>query len=122
MESHMTLLDRIKESIAHKGINMVTLEKELGFGNGTIRKWDKQNPSYDKILLVANYLNLNIEWLLTGQCNSDLTPEEQKLLELYRQADERGKRHIMKMAIEEAQELQRLQISRSGYSEKKIIS
>lgn len=84
---------------------MNALEKELGFGNGNIRRWNTQVPGSDKVLAVANTLEISIDYLLTGK-ETDLTPEEQQLVDYYRRADDRGKRSIMRTAANESAELE----------------
>lgn len=100
------MVERIKEKCKQKGTTMGTLEKELGFGNGTIRRWDERTPSADKVLMLANRLEVSMEWILTGKESADLTPEEQKLVDYYRRADERGRRSIMRTAESESAELE----------------
>lgn len=39
----MSIVERIKVRCKEKGTSMNALEKELGFGNGSIRLWDKKN-------------------------------------------------------------------------------
>ena len=102
----MSLYERMKNICNEKGTNFKRLEQELGFGNGTLRKWENQNPSYDKVVAVANKLNVSLNWLILGKESEDLTPEEQQLIDLYRQADERGKRSILRLAQDEARELE----------------
>lgn len=41
----------------------------------------------------------------SGKRHYELTPEEQQLVDLYRQADARGKRSILRTAQDEVQEL-----------------
>lgn len=65
------------------------------------------------MLKVAERLNTSVDWLLTGKEVGDLTLEEQQLVNLYRQADERGKRSILRLAQDEARELESL-ASRTG--------
>ena len=48
-------------------MTMAELERSLGFGNGTIRRWSNNSPSVDKVLLVADLLNADISWLLKGK-------------------------------------------------------
>ena len=98
------MIERIKEKCNEKGLKISQLEKELGFGNATIRRWGENAPSVDKALKVANFLNISLEWLVTGKEAPELTPEERELLQNYRKADERGKRRIRSAAAEEAQE------------------
>lgn len=77
---------------------MGTLEKELGFGNGSIRRWDEKTPGADKVLLIANRLEVTIDWLLTGKEAKDLTQDEKKLIELYRKTNDEGQPITMKHA------------------------
>lgn len=43
---------------------MWALEKELGFGNGTIGKWQKASPSVDKLKKVADWFGVTLDELL----------------------------------------------------------
>ena len=45
----MELKDRVKQLADRKKISLPQLEQELGFGNGTIVKWDKSIPKADKL-------------------------------------------------------------------------
>ena len=102
----MTLVERIKLKCQENGTNIRRLEEATGMGNGTIRKWDTQCPSYDKVIKVANYLNVTINWLLFEKEAADLTPEERELVDCYRQANDQGKRSIMGIARLQKQELE----------------
>lgn len=51
----MTTFDRIKKLADEHKISIAELERKLEFGNGIIRRWDKQNPASDKIVKVANF-------------------------------------------------------------------
>lgn len=102
----MPIVDRIKQKCKEKGTSMNALEKELGFGNGTIRMWDVKEPGSSKVILVAERLGLSLDWLLTGKEAAELSPEEQKLVDCYRRADERGKRSILRTAESESMELE----------------
>lgn len=60
----MTIRDRIRELANQKGLSLPALEAELGFGNGTIVKWDKASPNSDKLAKVADYFNVSLDYLL----------------------------------------------------------
>ena len=60
----MTLRDRIKALANQKGMSLPALEAELGFGNGTIVKWDKASPNSDKLAKVADYFHVSTDYLL----------------------------------------------------------
>ena len=63
MES--VLYQRIKQLCSRKGITIAKLEFDLGFGNSSIKKWEKSSsPSIDKIVKVATYFDVSIDYLM----------------------------------------------------------
>ena len=58
------IVERIQELCRKANITLAQLEKELSFGNGTIRRWDDNYPSIDKVLKVANYFETSVDSLL----------------------------------------------------------
>lgn len=60
----MTLRDRIRELANKKGMSLPVLEAELGFGNGTIVRWDKSSPTAEKLQKVADYFHVSVDYLL----------------------------------------------------------
>ena len=59
------LYSRIKKLCAKHNITITKLESELGFGSSSIKKWEKtSSPSVDKIMKVANYFDVSIDYLL----------------------------------------------------------
>ncbi len=61
---------------------MAKLDAELGFGNGTIGKWDRYAPSSDKLQKVANYFEVSTDYLLGRE--SEDTDEIMELREQLR--------------------------------------
>lgn len=60
-----SLYQRIKDLCSERGTTIKGLEKDLGFGESSIRKWEKvSSPSVDKIMKVAAYFNVSIDYLL----------------------------------------------------------
>ncbi len=102
-----TLVERIKQKCKENDLTFKALEMELGFGNGNIRRWDTQKPSYDKIIAVAEKLNVSFNWLIFGKEADDLTQNEQKLIELYRNTNDIGQPLTMKHAEDIQQALPR---------------
>lgn len=47
-----------------------------------------------------------MEYIIAGKESGNLTPEEKLLVDHYRQADDRGRRNIMKTAENESAELE----------------
>ena len=61
----LTVKERIEILCDGKGIGSISaLEKELGFGSGTILKWDRQTPSADKLEKVADFFHCSVDYLL----------------------------------------------------------
>lgn len=58
------ILEKIKELADKKGITVSTLEKQLDFGHGTIRGWEKCSPSVNNLKKVADYFDVTIEYFL----------------------------------------------------------
>lgn len=71
----MTLKERIKQLADKQSISLPSLEAKLGFGNGTIVKWDKSTPNADKLNAVAKYFNVTMDYLLNGENNLPLPAE-----------------------------------------------
>ncbi|NQE01815.1 helix-turn-helix domain-containing protein [Enterococcus gallinarum] len=60
----MSLYEKIKSLADGQHISIRRLEEKLGYGNGTIRRWEKQTPGVDKIQKVADYFDVSIDYLL----------------------------------------------------------
>ena len=50
----------------HK-ISQGKFEQELGFSNGSISKWKKCVPTPTRMKKLAEYFNVSVEYLITGQ-------------------------------------------------------
>lgn len=66
------LYNNIKLLCAEKGISIGSIEKALNFSNGSICKWNENEPGIHKVHKVADYLGVPIEKLLKDE------PAEQK--------------------------------------------
>lgn len=58
------ILDNIRMMCAKRGISTFVLERELGFGDGTIRKWKTASPTVGKLKRVADYFGVTVDELL----------------------------------------------------------
>ena len=94
----MGTAERIKELCSKKKITIAKLERELGFGNGTIVKSASAMRS-DRLKAIADYFGVTMEYLmegdtalLSGSGNSEsaaekqqeLTEDEAELLAIFR--------------------------------------
>lgn len=78
----MTLRDRIRDLANAKGMSLPVLEATLGFGNGTIVRWDKSSPTAEKLQKVADYFNVSTDYLLGREqmnesTSTDDAPDEE---------------------------------------------
>jgi transcriptional regulator with XRE-family HTH domain len=60
----MQISEKIKALCAKESLSLLGLEKKMGFGNGTLRRWDTSVPSGDKLLKVAEYFGVSVDYLL----------------------------------------------------------
>ena len=96
----MNTVDRIRVLANKEGMSLPELEKKLGLGNGTISRWKTSAPSSDKLIKVADYFDVSIDYLLgretpdteiihkvkvmTRKAEEHLTKEEsEQLVKLY---------------------------------------
>jgi len=77
----MGLYEKIKILADAKKISIRRLEELLGYGNGTIRRWEKQTPGVDKIQRVADFFDVSVDYLL-GRTDKkhyyDLTDKDER--------------------------------------------
>lgn len=102
----MKIVERIKSLCITENITIKELERIIQISNGSIRHWNEKTPSVERVLLVADYFKVSLDWLVTGKESGKLTPEEQQLIDYYRKADDRGKRSILRTAESESTELE----------------
>ncbi|MEE0752131.1 helix-turn-helix domain-containing protein [Frisingicoccus sp.] len=58
------MFSKIEELCRKKGITITELERELGFGRGTILKWKNSSPSVNKLRDVAKYFRVTVDFLI----------------------------------------------------------
>lgn len=67
----MPIVDRLQAIVKERGTNFKQLEVDCGLGNGVIRRWDMQSPRLDKLVKVADYLNVSLDYLVYGRTASE---------------------------------------------------
>ena len=63
----MTMYERIENLRKSVGISQGKLEKELGFSNGSISKWKNSVPTHERLLKIASYFGVTVEYLINGE-------------------------------------------------------
>lgn len=61
------LVKNIKKICAIRGIYIRDMELALGFSPGLISRWIRMSPSIEKVMKVAEYLNVSLDELMSGQ-------------------------------------------------------
>ena len=83
------LIDRIEGVIKEKGTNFKRVERECGLENGTIKRWREQSPRLDKLILVSEYLQVSLDYLVFGRSRSEPIKENGSAdLEIAKQVQE----------------------------------
>lgn len=90
-------VDNIRSACAKRNTSLKQLEKDLGIGNGVIAKWEKakNSPPYDRIVSIAEHLNVSVSYL-TGEDQKENPTEIPG--EVMTQAQKKAVDLIMKMS------------------------
>lgn len=60
----MALVPKIEELCKKCNTTVTALERDCGLSLGYVRRWDKNSPSIDRVLLVAKALNTTVSYLI----------------------------------------------------------
>lgn len=63
----MSVKERLKSYIKHIGISIIDFEKSINVSNGYVNSISKGIGNDKTALIIENYPNLNLDWLLTGK-------------------------------------------------------
>lgn len=55
------IYETIKELSKEKGVSITQVERDLGFGRGSLSKIDKHTPSMQKIQKLADYFDVSVD-------------------------------------------------------------
>lgn len=97
----------IKNLCKERKISMSALEKETGIGRRSIYNWERNSPSIDKVVAVADYFNVSVDQLLgrTVPHSSDTPAQglarptiDTQLLKLAHQLNEEGQSRLLDYA------------------------
>ncbi len=82
------LVDRLEGIAKEKGLTFNRIERELGLGNGTIKRWNDQSPRLDKLTAVAQFVDVSLDYLVFGTLRTEGTPSGE--LDLAHVEEEQG--------------------------------
>ncbi len=69
----MNSVELVKKICKERKIPISRLEKDCGFSNGYIRKLQEGKFPSDRLLIIAEYLNLSASYLMTGKEKEEST-------------------------------------------------
>lgn len=122
----MTIVDRIKLICSAKKMTVKAIEMKLGFANGTIGKWAKENrrAPLEKVIEVAKLLGTTPDYLLNGTepkkapaIDADLSDDERELLELFRTMNVLGRAK----ALDHLRDLNQLYSGDNGIASREAV-
>lgn len=84
------MVDRIRRLCKTQKMTLASLEKELGFANGSLAKTDEKTQS-GRILAIARFFGVSMEYIMTGQIGDTLTAPEKELIDMFRKLNDDGR-------------------------------
>lgn len=87
----MTKIPNLFVIMTKNGISQKQLAENIGASTGNVADWKsgRSAPSIDKLPLIADYLDVSLDYLLgraeTSKSADELNDDEKELLDLYRQ-------------------------------------
>lgn len=109
-EPNLVLVDRLTE-ITNRGITKADMARIAGVTPQAVNGWFKKGViSKKSALAIADSVGVSVAWLLgedVGEKNG-IKPDEQRLLELYRQLPEEEKQNMLRIFALRLKELDEL--------------
>lgn len=106
-ENMESIGERLKHWRKERGLTLTEISAKTGLSTGGLSAYERDEKQIGSKTLLALWreYNINISWILTGEIeHAELAPEEQYLIDIYRRADDRGKRTILRLVQGEDQE------------------
>lgn len=97
----MTIIERVQTLLKEKGITARDMCRDIGLHEATYSAWKTRgtNPSADWISPIAHYLDVSVEFLLTGvQDEYFIHEREKRLLTYWALLNEVGKAQLLSSA------------------------
>ena len=60
----MTIFERVKELSEKQGKSLQRVSEDLGFSSNYFYRMKKQQPTAEKLKLIADYFNVSVDYLL----------------------------------------------------------
>ena len=109
-EPNLVLVDRLTE-INNRGVSKADMARIAGVTPQAVNGWFKKGViSKKSALAISDAMGVSVSWLLGEEVNegSGLKPDEQRLLELYRQLPEAEQQNMLRVFALRLKELDEL--------------
>ncbi len=87
----MELLFTIKMLCKRHGITVAELERKAGLSHSTIARWDRNAPSIDKVVAVADYFGLSVDELIGREVQAQISLEDRRILAMFNELNQEGR-------------------------------
>ncbi|MBQ3161249.1 MAG: helix-turn-helix domain-containing protein [Oscillospiraceae bacterium] len=88
--------ERLRQICAQKNTTVTKMLHDIGLSSANTGYWKKgQLPKGDALIKISNYLNVSIDWLLTGNYVTDLDADEKNLIVLYRSVPSKAQYKVL---------------------------
>ena len=93
------IIDRILEIAREKNITQADIARHINKGTAQVTSWKQRNcnPPAELIEPIAELLGVSVQWIMTGNEN-EISEEEQKILQLYKNLSSNGKERLEEYA------------------------
>jgi transcriptional regulator with XRE-family HTH domain len=89
-------VNRLDSKIIEKKTNRAEVCKGAKINHSSINNWSNGNiPSIEKVVKVAEFLNIPLGWLLTGVDDTNISQNEQAILTSFNQLNDEGKENAI---------------------------
>ncbi len=75
MGESFTIYERIKQLAYKKGVSIKQLERDLGFAENSVKKWNVSMPNSASLIKLADYFGVSVDYLL-GREAAGQDPEQ----------------------------------------------
>lgn len=96
----MTFFDIFSNLLSSHNISQKDLAESIGIRQATISDWKKNGnlPSGETAIKIADYFNVSLDYLLTGEeKNNEYSPDEIELISNYRSLQDHDKSMLQVM-------------------------
>ena len=76
------MYDQIRKLCEENKISIQQLSRDIEVSKNTIGRWDTNSPSIDKVVKVADYFNVSLDYLCGRTNKKSPPPEDGELVEL----------------------------------------